>query len=94
VPGVFPGNTLSAESLWSIYPGGYNGGGKTLTLRMVSRSLLTCARTTLIATRRPSYLPCDTSAKPPYSTSTEPSEQSGMCIDLGITRCRLYVLQS
>ena len=61
---------------------------------MVSRSLVTYARTTLIATRRPSYIPCDTSAKPPHSTSTESSEQSGMCMVVGITRCRLHVLQS
>jgi len=94
MPEVFPGNTLSAESLRSVYPGGYNGIYKTLTLRMASRSLVTYARTTLIATRRPSYVPCDTLAKPPYSTSTEPSEQSGMCMDLGITRCRLHVFQS
>jgi len=67
---------------------------KTLTLRIRSRSLVTYARTTLIATRRPSYVPCETSAKPPHSTSTESSEQSGMCMDFGITRCRLHVLQS
>jgi len=61
---------------------------------MASRSLVTYARTTLIATRRPSYQPCDTSANPPHSTSTESSEQSGMCMDVGITRYRLHVLQS
>jgi len=47
-----------------------------------------------MATRRPSYIPCDTSAHPPLVISVEPSEQSGMCIDFGITRCRLQVLQS
>ena len=61
---------------------------------MRSRSLVIYTRTTLIATRHPSCVPCDTSAKPPDSTSTEPSEQSGMCMDDGITRCRLHVLQS
>ena len=91
---VLPGNPFSAESLQPIYPGGYDGVDKTLTLRIRSRSLVIYARTTLIATRRPSYVPCDTSAKPPHSTSTESSEQSGMCIDFGITQCRLHVLQS
>ena len=76
------------------YQGWYDDMGRALTLRMASRSLVTYARTTLIATRRRSYVPCDTSAKPPDSTSTEPSEQSGMCMDVGITRCRLHVLQS
>jgi len=94
MPEVLPGDPLSAESLQPIYPGGYKGASKPLTLRMTSRSLVTYARTTLIATRRPSCVPCDTSAKPPDSTSTESSEQSGMCMDVGITWCRLHVLQS
>jgi hypothetical protein len=51
-------------------------------------------RTTLMATRRPRYVPCDTFAKPPRSTSIAPFEQSEMCMDFGITRCRLHVLQS
>ena len=76
------------------YEGGHDGIGKALTLRMASRSLVRYARTALIATRRPSYIPRDTSAKPPHSTSTESSEQSGMCMDVGITRWRLHVLQS
>jgi len=94
VPEVLPGNSLSAESLQPNYPGGRNGAGKTLTLRIRSRSLVMYARTTLIATRRPSCVPCDTSAKPPDSTCVESSEQSGICMDFGITRCRLHVLQS
>jgi len=68
--------------------------GKALTLRMRSRSLVTYARTTLIATRRPLCVPRDISAKPPDATSTVSSEQSEMCMDVGITRCRLHVLQS
>ena len=91
---VLPGNPLSAESLRSVHESGHDGIGEALTLRMASRSLVMYARTTLIATRRPSCIPCDTSAKPPHSTSTEFSEQSGMCMDVGITRCRLHVLQS
>ena len=91
---VLPGDPLSAKSLHPVYPGWYNGVGETLTLRMTSRSLVTYVRTTLMATRRPWYIPCDTSAKPPLSTSTESSEQSGMCMDVGITRFRLHVLQS
>ena len=91
---VLPGDRLSAESLQHVYPDGCDGVGKKLTLRMRSRSLVTYARTSLIATRRPLCVPCDTSAKPPDSTSTESSEQSGMCMDVGITRCRLHVLQS
>ena len=91
---MLPGHPLSAESLQHVYPGRYDGAGEVLTLRIRSRSLVTYARTTLIATRRPSYVPCDTSANPPHSTSTESSEQSGMCMDFGITRCRLHVLQS
>ena len=94
MPEVPPGDPLSAESLQPVYLGGCNGVGETLTLRMRSRSLVTYARTTLIATRRPSYVPCEMSAKPPDSTSTESSEQSGMCMDVGITLCRLHVLQS
>ena len=58
------------------------------------RSLVMYVRTILIATRRPSYVPCETSAKPPHWTSTEPSEQSGTCMGVGITRCLLHVLQS
>jgi len=91
---VFPGNPLSAESLRSIDEGGHDGIGEALTLRMVSRSLVTYARTALIATVYPLYSPRDTSAKPPDSTSTVPSEQSGKRMDVGITRCRLHVLQS
>jgi len=91
---VLPGDPLSTESLQTVYPYGCGSVGKILTLRMTSRSLVTYARTTLIATRRPSYVPCDISAKPPDSTSTECSEQSGMCMDVGITWCRLHVLQS
>jgi len=91
---VLPGDPLSAESLRPIYQDGCDGVGKTLTLRMRSRSLVTYARTTLIATRRPSCVPCDTSANPPGPTSTGSSEQSGMCMDIGIKRCRLHVLQS
>ena len=91
---VFPSNPLPAESLAFIHQGGHDGLGKTLTLRMRSRSLVRYTRTTLIATRCPSCVPCDTSTKPPDSASTEPSEQSGMCMDDGITRCRLHVLQS
>ena len=91
---VLPCDPLSAESLRSIHEGGRDGTGRALTLRMRSRSLVTYARTTLIATRRPWYVPCDTSAKPPDSTSTESSEQSGICMEVGITRCRLHALQS
>jgi len=84
---VLPGHPLSTESLQSVYPGECCGVSKTLTLRMRSRSLVMYARTTLIATRRPSCIPCDTSAKPPDSMCTESSEQSGMCMDVGITQC-------
>ena len=94
MPEVLPSNTLSAEALRCFYQGGHNEPGTTLTLRMASRSLVTYTRTTLMATRRPSYVPRDTSAKPPDSTSTEPSEQSGMCMDVGITWYWLHVLQS
>ena len=94
VPEVLPGDPLSAGSLQAVYPGRYNDVCETLTLRMRSRSLVTYIRTTLIATRRPSYIPCDMLAMPPDSTSTAPSEQSGMCMDSGITRCRLHALQS
>jgi len=94
MPEVLPSNALSAEALRCFCQGGHNETGTTLTLRMASRSLVTYARTTLMATRRPSYVPRDTSAKPPHSTSTEFSEQSGMSMDVGITRCRLHVLQS
>jgi len=61
---------------------------------MTFKSLVTYTRTTLMATPRPSYVPRDTSAKPPDSSSTESSEQSGICMDVGITRCRLHSLQS
>ena len=49
---VLPGDPLSAESLQSIYQpeGVYTSVGKTLTLRMASKSLVTYMRTTLIAT--------------------------------------------
>jgi hypothetical protein len=49
---------------------------------------------TLMATRCPLYVPRNTLAKPPRPASTAPFEQSGMCMDFGITRCRLHVLQS
>jgi hypothetical protein len=65
-----------------------------LTLRMTSRSLVTYTRTTLMATRRPWYVPFEMSAKPPRSTSTESFEQSGICMDFGITRCLLHNLHS
>jgi len=94
MPEMLPSNTLSAEALRYFCQCGRNGNGTALTLRMASRSLVTYARTTLMATRRPSYVPRDTSAKPPHSTSTESSEQSGMSMGVGITRCRLHVLQS
>ena len=66
----------------------------TLTLRMVFRSWTMDARKTFMATWRPLYFPRDTLANPPCSTTTEPFEQSGMYMDLGITRCRLHALQS
>ena len=94
MPKVLPRDPLPAESLQPLYLGAYNGVGALLTLRMWSRSLVMYTRTSVIATRRPLYVPCDTSAKPPDSTSTESSEQSGTCMDVGITRCRLHVLQS
>jgi len=94
MPEVLPSNALPAESLRSIHSDWCNGAGRKLTLRMMSRSLVTYTRTTLMATRRPSCMLCDTLANPPHSTSTEPSEQSGMCMDFGTTRCRLHVLQS
>ena len=80
---VPPDHHLSAESLQPIYPGWYNGVVETLTPRMASR-WMTSTRTFLIATRRPLYVPGDTSAEPPDLTSTEFSEQSGMCMDVGI----------
>ena len=91
---VLPGDSLSAESLWRFYPQERNDASGTLTLRMMSRSLVMYTRTTLMATRRPLNVPRDTLAYPPDSTSTESFEQSGMCMDFGITRCRLHVLQS
>ena len=50
MPEVLPGNSLSAESLQPVYPGGYDGVGETLTLRMRSRSLVMYTRTTFMAT--------------------------------------------
>jgi hypothetical protein len=94
MPEVFPGDPLSAESLQRVHSQRCDDKGRRLTLRMTSKSLVKYTRTTLIATRRPLYVLCDTSANPPRSTSTESSEQSGMCIDFGITRCRPHVLQS
>ena len=94
MPEVLPSDPLSAEALQPVYPGGYKEVDETLTLRITSRSLVTYTRTTLIATWRPSYVPYDMLANPPHSTSTEPSEQSGTCMELGITRCRLHILQS
>ena len=89
-----PGDTLSAESLKFIHQYRRTVPGRRLTLRMTSKSLVIYTRTTFTATNRPLYVLRDTLAKPPDSTSTEPSEQSGMCMDFGITRCRLHVLQS
>ena len=86
--------TPSRQNLCDVFMHEYDNADRRLTLRMTSRSLVMYTRTTLIATRRPSYTPCDTSAHPPLVTSVEPCEQSGMCIDLGITRCRLHVLQN
>ena len=94
MPEVLPGDSLSAESLQPIHPYNCDDTGQRLTLRMTSRSSVRHTRTTLMAIRRPLYVPCDTSAKPPRSTSTDPFKQSGICIDFGITRCRLHVLQS
>ena len=94
MPEMFPRDALPAKALRSIQSYTCSDADRRLTLRITSRSLVTYTRTTLMATRRPWYIPCDTSAKPPCSTSTESFEQSGMCIELGITRCRLHVLQS
>jgi len=94
MPEVLPSDPLSTESLQRIHAYEYDNAGGRLTLRMTSRSLVMYTRTTLIATRRPSYIPRDTSADPPLVTSVESCEQSGMCMDLGITRCRLHVLQN
>jgi hypothetical protein len=94
VPEVFPGDSLSTESLQSIHSYRSDDVGQRLTPRMTSGSSRRHTRTTLMATRRPLYIPCDTLAKPPRSTSTEPFEQSGICMDFGTTRCRLHVLQS
>jgi hypothetical protein len=94
MPEVFPGNSLSAESLQPIQSHRSDNTGRRLTLKTTSGSSRKHVRTTLMATRCPLYVPCDMSAKPPRSTSTEPFEQSGMCMDFGITRCRLHVLQS
>ena len=91
---VFPSDSLSAESLQPIHSYTSDDAGRRLTLRITSRSSRRHTRTTLMATRCPLYLPLDTSANPPHSTSTAPFEQSGMCMDFGITRCRLHVLQS
>ena len=90
---VFPSNTLSTKSLWSIQTDRWDGAGRRLTLMITSRSLVMYTCTALTATRRPSYVLCDTMANPPHSTSTEPSEQSGMVMDSGTMRCRLHVLQ-
>jgi len=86
--------TPSRQNLCDVFMHEYDNAYGRLTLRMTSKSLVMYTRTTLIATRRPSYTPCDTSAHPPFVTSVEPCEQSGMCMDLGITRCRLHVLQN
>jgi len=94
MPEMFPSNTLPAESLRSTQTDRHDRVGGRLTLRMTSRSLVMYIRTTLTATRRPLYVFCNTLAKPPHSTSTAPSEQSGMRIDFGTTRFRLHVLQS
>ena len=93
MPEVLPGNSLSAEALQLIHLDRCGDAGQRLTLWMASR-LVRHTRTTLMATRRPWYVPRDTSAKPPRPASTAPFEQSGMCMDFGITRCRLHVLQS
>ena len=48
-----------------------------------------------MATWYPPYLLLDTEANPPvYSTSVAPFEQSGMCMELGITHFRPHNLQS
>ena len=94
MPEVLPGNCFSAESLQCIQLDECSGGNKTLTLRITSMSLVMYIRKTLTATRRPLYVLRDTLAEFPDSTSTESFEQSGMCIDLGIMRYRLHVLQS
>ena len=94
MPEVFPNNTLPTEPLRSIRSERCDVVGRRLTLRMMFRSLVTYMRTTLTATWRPLYVLCDTSAKPPHSTSTEPPEQSGMFMDFGITPFRLHALQS
>jgi len=91
---VFPRNSLSTESLGSRHSDTCGRTGRELTLRMRSRSLVTYTRTILTATRRPSYVLRDTLANPPDSTSTEPSEQSGISMDFGTTWCWLHVLQS
>jgi hypothetical protein len=91
---VLPSNSLSAEALQLIHQYRCGCVGLRPTLRTTSRSSLRHTRTTLMATWRPLYIPRDTLAKPPRPTSVEPFEQSGMCIDFGITRCRLHVLQS
>jgi len=90
---VFPGNALSTKSLWFVRSDRCDTAGRRLTLRMTLRSLVMYMCTTLTATRRPLYVLCDTLAKPPDSTSTEPFEQSGMFMDSGTMRCRLHVLQ-
>ena len=94
MPEVLPSDPLSAESLPRSYRDRRDSPASRLTLRIRSNSLVMYTRTALMATRRPSYVPRNTSAKPPYSTSTEPLEQSGMFMDVGIMRCRLHVLQS
>ena len=94
MPEVPPGDSLSAEVLQPIHPYRCHDARRRLTLKIMSRSSLRHTRTTLIATRRPLCVPCDTSAKPPRPASTAPSEQSGIYMDFGITRCRLHVLQS
>jgi len=91
---VFPSNTLPAESLEYIHSDTCDHGGRRLTLRMTSGSLVRYMRTTLTATRRPWYVPCDTSANPPHSTSTEPPGWLRMCMDFGIMRRLLHSLQS
>ena len=94
MPEVFPGDSLSAKSLRSFHSYRSDTAGRRLTLRMTSGSSMRQTRTTLMATRRPLYVLRDTLADPPRSTSTEPFEQSGKCMDFGIIRCRLHVLQS
>jgi hypothetical protein len=87
MPEVLPGDSLLTEPLQPIHPYRCHDTRRRLTLKMTSGSSLRLTRMTLMATLRPLYVPRNTLAKPPRVASTAPFEQSGTCMDFGMTRC-------